>query len=227
MVCYHGARTQFTDECNEHRVEWLFLLTHRDSMPYQAMVEQAVASYQATFRAAVDMAQQLHLDPIGSLDFNTRSLIGEFAKAQFADVRTGYRIEDKRKCAIYVFTLATPCPSAQIWDQIDGAKFGAACNDGYKNLCSVNHMHRDSSTLYIGRSFTPRSRLRDHLNESSGRTYAMHLQQWAQPLALQLQVRVFDVRQYNDTPELERAVNVLETGLWDHLRPLLGRRGDK
>lgn len=199
----------------------------QDSMSHQAMVKQAVSSYKATFRAAVDLAQQLHLDPIGSLDFNTKSLIGEFAKAQFADVRTGGRIEDKRKCAIYVFTLAKPCPSARVWDQIDAAKSGTDSDGGYKNLCSVNHTHLGSRTLYIGRSFTPRSRLREHLNESPGKTYAMHLQQWAQPLALQLQVRIFDVRQYNDTPELERAVNVLETGLWDHLRPLLGRRGDK
>lgn len=196
-------------------------------MPHQRIVGDAIASYKQTLNEAIAAAQTMTLQPIFELRFNTSMISKEWIATKLEGLRTGQAQADKRKCAIYTFTLVETVASDAIFSNVSRVKEERNASDKKKNLCTINSEFSESTTLYVGRSFTPRSRIRDHLNSSEGGTYAMHLEQWAKPLELEVELQVYDVPQYRDTVGLERAMNVLETGLWDHLKPLLGRRGDK
>jgi hypothetical protein len=196
-------------------------------MPHQNIVSAAIASYKQNLTEAVDTAQTLSLVPLFSLDFNTAKIDNSWIKKALTDLRTGYKIADKRKCVIYIFSLAGPGQNSAITEALLCHKQARQLEDKKDNLCTINGAFSDSTTLYVGRSFTPKSRITQHLGESDNGTYAMHLQQWAPILGLTLRLDVYDVPAYRDTVNLERAMNVMETGLWDYLQPLLGRRGDK
>lgn len=196
-------------------------------MPHNLMVTEAVASYKATINEAVALAQKFTLSELFTLNFNTRDLSEDWTTKQFEKVRTGHAKADKRKCVIYTFTLVDDFPSTDIWEAVAGDKTLRKTDKKKNNLCATNEAHTSSKVLYVGRSFAPRSRLAQHLNDSDGGTYAMHLEQWAMPFELDIELKVYDIPEYRYIPHLERAMNVLETGLWDHHEPLLGRRGDK
>lgn len=196
-------------------------------MPHQNIVSAAVASYKRNLNEAIETAQTLSLVPLLSLNFNTARIDNSWIKEVLADLRTGYKAADKRKCAIYIFSLLDPGANSAISEALLQHKQARQLENKKDNLCTINGAFSNSTTLYVGRSFTPISRIAQHLGESDSGTYAMHLQQWAPILGLTLQLNVYDVPAYRDTVNLERAMNVLETGLWDYLQPLLGRRGDK
>lgn len=196
-------------------------------MPHENIVAAAIASYKQNLDDAVDAAQTLSLVPLFSLSFNTSQINKAWIKEALADLRTGYRADDRRKCVIYIFSLDGPGTNGTIAEALLRHKQARQLEDKKDNLCTINGAFPDSTTLYVGRSFTPKSRITQHLGESDNGTYAMHLQQWATSLGLTLRLDVYDVPAYRDTVNLERAMNVLETGLWDYLQPLLGRRGDK
>ncbi|WP_153228226.1 hypothetical protein [Achromobacter xylosoxidans] len=196
-------------------------------MPHKKIVSDAINSYQETLNQAINIAHTLTLEPFFELPFNTSTISAAWAKSALHNLRTGYKLADKGKCVLYVFKLDNNQQSEIVLREIKRAKGEQGTNKKKKNLCTLNRQFEGSETLYVGRSFTPRSRIGQHLISSSSGTYAMHLEEWAKPLALNVRLTVYDVPQYNDQVEVERAMNVLETGVWDHLRPLLGRRGDR
>lgn len=196
-------------------------------MPDQRIVGDAIDSYKRTLNEAIAAAQTMTLQPIFEFRFNTSMISKEWIATKLKALRTGHAKADKRKCAIYTFALVETVASDAIFRRVSRVKEERNAGEKKKNLCTINSEFSGSTTLYVGRSFTPRSRTRGRLNSSEGGTYAMHLEQWAKPLGLEVELQVYDVPQYRDTVGLERATNVLETGLWDHLKLLLGRRGDK
>ncbi|MFY3199021.1 hypothetical protein ACOTEQ_03910 [Achromobacter xylosoxidans] len=196
-------------------------------MPHNKIVSDAINSYQETLSEAITIARTLTLEPFFELSFNTSVISNEWTESKLQDLRTGYALPDKRKCVLYIFKLDNPEQSRIVLSEIERAKGEQGTDDGKKNLCTFNPQFDGSETLYVGRSFTPRSRISQHLVSSKSGTYAMHLEEWAKPLALTINLTVYDVPEYSDKVEVERAMSVLETGVWDHLRPLLGRRGDR
>ena len=196
-------------------------------MPHRDIVQRAIGSYKETIDEAISFATTFTLDPLLSLTFNTDTIGSESLLSRVRGLRTGNKKTDARKCAIYVFSMASTTPAERIFDALSSANEQRKADGKKKNLCAVNRDFAGSPTLYVGRSFKPRDRISQHLAASDTATYAMHLDQWAKPLALEIDLHVYDVPQFEDNPTLERAMNVVETGLWDHLRPLLGRRGDK
>lgn len=196
-------------------------------MPHQTIVTEAIAKYKQTFNEAIEAAQTLFLEPIFTLEFNTAQIEQRWIQESLMNLRTGHKTADKRKCAIYVFSLADSNRNHAIAEALLDQKRSRQRDEKKDNLCTVNGAFSGSSTLYVGRSFTPKSRITQHLGKSENGTYAMHLQQWACPLALPMRLDVYDVPAYQESARFERAMNVLETGLWDYLQPLLGRRGDK
>lgn len=199
------------------------------NMPDSEMAQEAIKSYEATVHAAVAQAKQLTLKEHFSSRFRSDEINNEWIAETVNTIRTGYGVRGEGKCSIYVFALAERHTEYDVIQAVQNAKLLRKENEPDKknNLCAVNARHEGSATLYVGRSFKPQSRIKQHFAESAGGTYAMHLEQWALPLAMTIDLIVYDVPEYKDTPEMQRAINVLETGMWDYLRPLLGRRGDK
>lgn len=92
-----------------------------------------------------------------------------------------------------------------------------------RNLPALNAGALEGCTLYVGRSWTPGSRIGGHLKaDLESGTYAMHLAAWAEKLDLEVELVIYEF------PGIAgRALQVLEDGFWDLLRPLFGRRGEK
>ena len=53
-------------------------------------------------------------------------------------------------------------------------------------------------------------------------TYAIHFQTWASAIDLKVDFYLYRFAGIGD-----RVVQVIEDGLWDHMKPMLGRRGEK
>jgi hypothetical protein len=193
------------------------------------LVAEAIQSYSDTIQSAVTLAKTLSLVEYSTLDFNTKDISTVSVEKLLKDEKERLKTANKMvpECAIYTFSLTQQCDSEVIWNAVANKKAKMKTDKQKANLCAVNRFHPGSTVLYLGRSFSPWGRIGQHMKQMTSGTYAMHLEQWAVELELDVQMRLYGVPEYEDTPEYERAINVLETGLWDHYKPLLGRRGDK
>lgn len=193
------------------------------------LVVEAVDAFKSTIESAAQCARSLSLVEYSCLSFNTKKLSKEWTKAFLNKEKK--RLKDANisvpECAIYTVVLRKPMPSSKIWAALKKCKENRKLGKMNPNLCAINLCNDGSNVMYVGRSFSPWRRIHQHLNESESATYALHMQQWAIALELDIEVRIYEVPSYKNTPEMERAMNVLEMGLWDHYRPILGRRGDK
>lgn len=152
----------------------------------------------------------------------SKSRIDDIARS----VVTGNRKEDHESEFIYLFRLSTSnlVPAGEVLTAFNAAR-ATQESDGYqgkKNLCRPNAGAVITKTLYVGRSYSPRERLKQHLRPSTSGTYAIHFVTWAAKIDLKVDFCLYKFSGVGD-----RAIQVLEDGIWDHLRPLLGRRGEK
>jgi hypothetical protein len=143
-----------------------------------------------------------------------------------AALPSGHRKEDKDAEYIYVFALAKP--SVTLLEDMLSAFAGARDFQdtdeygGKKNLCKPNTISGATRAIYVGRSYKPRDRLKQHLSESSSGTYAIHFATWASELEIDVEFSLYRFSGLGN-----RVIQVLEDGLWDNLQPLLGKRGEK
>lgn len=190
-------------------------------------LDASISSYELFMANAIVAARQLQLPQPITLSFTTGKLSAAAVERLAGQVATGKRAEDASAEYLYVFRLSDGNrePIDKIMDVFRTARASQAAEGyhGKKNLCRGNEGHAPSSSaLYVGRSAAPRKRLREHLLASTQGTYAMHLTEWATRLDLHV-----DFYLYRFESVSWRALQVLEDGLWDYLRPLLGRRGER
>lgn len=88
---------------------------------------------------------------------------------------------------------------------------------------SFARMNNPAKTLYVGSSRSLSKRIREHLGFGFPRTYAMHLAYWAPKLGLQLRLHVALYPVDSDP----KAIQALEDCLWESLKPMLGRQGQR
>ena len=83
-------------------------------------------------------------------------------------------------------------------------------------------IHR-SDFLYVGSSANPIQRFKEHLGYGSVGTYSMQLAHWASNLNLELDFM------YASYPASipQDVIQALEDTLWDTLRPMFGRKGQR
>jgi len=86
-----------------------------------------------------------------------------------------------------------------------------------------NRQERPSEVLYVGRSYNIRQRLNQHLGYGSKGTYSLQLAHWASDLDLELDF-VYAKYPKDIAPDILQAI---EDTLWDKLRPMFGRRGQR
>jgi len=92
-----------------------------------------------------------------------------------------------------------------------------------KNRRAYPRFNHQSKFLYVGSSFNISQRFKDHLGYGSKRTYSIQLAHWACNLNLELDCI------YAKYPQdiAHDVIQVIEDTLWDELRPMFGRRGQR
>jgi hypothetical protein len=195
-------------------------------MTHDMIVRDAIGNFKANYAEAIALAETLTLQPIFDLQFLTPEITPAWISQQLQQLRTGYPAAEKEKCSLYVFTVQSAHSGAELFDAMRASHEQRGANQK-RNVSAINLAHAGSRVMYVGRSFKPRARMKQHLEASVGGTYAMHLGQWATGMPVAIDLRVYDVVEYRPEPAMETAMSILETGMWNHLRPLLGRRGDK
>jgi hypothetical protein len=198
----------------------------RFKMLTQQDIDNAINTFEQEMQSAIQAARNSVLRNTISLSFNTSQLTTSKIKELAGKLPTGQKKEDKDAEFIYVFSFAknnkaelskalSAFQSAREWQTSEEYK-------GKKNLCRPNPEHDSTTILYVGRSYKPRERLKQHLSASLSGTYGIHFATWASKLEVQVD---FNIYRYSGIGN--RAVQVIEDVLWDHLLPLLGRRGVK
>lgn len=95
--------------------------------------------------------------------------------------------------------------------------------DEKKNGRAYPRFNRQSEFIYVGCSWGMLSRFKGHLGYGAKGTFALQLAHWAQELNLELGFICAEYPQ--ETPS--RVLQALEDTLWDTLKPMFGRRGQK
>ena len=192
----------------------------------QTDLASAILHFDSHMRRAIDGARAVQLPVPQTLPFSTRQLSASRIDALAEQVVTGKRNEERDASFLYLFRLA---PDNTVPHDVMLSSFLAARarqeQDGYrgkKNLCRANAPGGSGNVVYIGRSGAPRERLKQHLRASGNGTYAIHFAEWAGALDLRLLFQLYRFDGIGD-----RAMQVIEDGLWDHLQPLLGKRGEQ
>jgi hypothetical protein len=101
------------------------------------------------------------------------------------------------------------------------------------NLNNVQLSFEDNKILYVGKSSGNFStRLKQHFGNESKKTYALHLNKWANneilsKVKLELYYTSIDLLKYDlkDKEEKLEFIEQLESALHLHLKPILGRTG--
>jgi hypothetical protein len=194
------------------------------SMLKQTDIQQSVQAYRETVAQAAAVAEGAILPEPVLIKFCTRAIAQDYVKDKSQKIPTGNRREDQDSEFIYVFSISeqSDAGSSDIAAAFEEGRQLQA-QEGYrgkKNLCQLNGAMAEHRTIYVGRSYSPRERFKQHLLESAGGTYAIHFQSWSRELHLHVD---FFCYQFHGLGNL--AAQVLEDGLWDHLRPILGKRG--
>jgi hypothetical protein len=193
-------------------------------MLQQTDIQQAVSAYRETVAQATAVASGATLSQPVFIRFCTRFITQDYVREMSQKIPTGQRREDEGSEFIYVFSIAeqSDAGSQDIATTFEtGRQFQARENyPGKKNLCQLNGASAECRAIYVGRSSSPRERFKQHLLECAGGTYAIHFRSWSCELHLHVDFFCYQFRGLGDL-----AAQVLEDGLWDHLRPILGKRG--
>lgn len=190
-------------------------------------INAAIDAYESNMRDAISAARLLRLPSPRRAEFRTSSLTEESIPAILKSIPriTTSEKNSKARGFLYLFSVAEGCPvkRQEVVNAILQAKTIQKSGGAKKNLCAVNESALDGRALYVGRSWEPVPRIRGHLQAApNSSTYAIHFAAWANQVDLDVELLLYEFSGISD-----RTLQVLEDGLWDSLRPLLGRRGEK
>ena len=178
-------------------------------------IASAVEQLQAAQRALLSAACP-NIDD--ALRINLRDLSAERINEVLRAVPAGHCKAEKGVDYIYVIEVSEQ--QAQLVATLRSRLIEArkTANDYPR----VNGGNEATTTLYVGRSKTLRSRLRQHLGAGSRGVYALHLQRWATGNDAEIAISAM---KFDGAEDL--LVQAVEDGLWASLKPAFGRKGEK
>lgn len=148
-------------------------------------------------------------------------LVSEIANKESADDlldQIKLKINDKDFNQIYYFKAdATSYDLDSLLTCYKKAKAQKMNNRAYARLNKI------SPYLYVGSSRSLISRIKQHFGYGPEGTYAMQLIHWCNDPNLKINLTILSF----DKSINRRAFQALEDGMWDELKPMLGRKGPK
>lgn len=187
----------------------------------------SISAYEENVRDSIQNAKQITLPNPTSFCFTTYELDEDKIKALAELVTTGHKKNEIDSEFIYLFKL---CSGSGFVSPQETMNAFLAQRDfqkseeytGKKNLCRDNGISPNCRALYVGRTYSPRERFKQHLRSSKASTYAIHFGDWASQLQIRIEFSLYEFSGAGD-----RTIQLLEDGLWDHLKPMFGRRGER
>jgi hypothetical protein len=145
--------------------------------------------------------------------------LSDFAGAGALRCRLGeWSLPEKGEFVVYRFQTEAPEAFHTAFPERSARTF---------HLSRKNELMDDSDTLYVGSSRDFASRLQQHFGFGNEGTYALHLKRWV-PESLCHTPLVLEYWTVRDSTQVRPEVlQTLEDYLWDHSRPVFGRRGSK
>ncbi|MFS2049033.1 hypothetical protein ACEN9J_07715 [Variovorax sp. Varisp41] len=160
--------------------------------------------------------------PSAVLTLRLQNLGGAAERTLLNALPTGNRKEDINTDHVYVIGLTAPTAQkfSILRSAFSTARDGNTDPDNKVAFCRRIDTHKKPSVIYVGRSKKLRARIAQHLDDKSGRTYAMHMGRWAKALDLELAISYITF-----TDKTDSLVQAVEDGLWMALKPALGKHG--
>jgi hypothetical protein len=173
------------------------------------------------FRARAEVAQQLldgvPQDATRTIEFRTSALRGQGSTTSIHRKLPG---KDEGHYHIYTVRLTSEESATH---NLCSQLFQAFRQSGEANASRFNATHRASPWLYVGSSKDVRGRFRSHLGVGRSRTtWGMYLSLWLSEIDETVAVDVLKI----PTADSD-LIEFIETGIWDTLRPMFGKKGGK
>ena len=146
--------------------------------------------------------------------FNTASLNPESSVPHLIDEISSWEKQQK-SIFVYYFSLGENADLEIVHKKITDAKTKKLAKRAYPRINSP------SKYLYVGSSRDIAKRIKEHLGFGHINTYAMNLSFWCSDLNLDVDI----VCMRYDAKIKKEIIQAFEDGLWEHFKPLLGRKG--
>lgn len=184
----------------------------------KAQFDNAIADAQAQIDRVRDELGNVECPDIDRLRIRLNELNHENIEAVIEGVPSGYANADKGNDYVYVIQALEDYPEAV---RELRAMFEAVRNTA-DDYARINLGGTSENTIYVGRSKTPRKRLREHLGLASEGVYALHLQRWATAHEAEIEIAIICFSKMDNL-----YVQAIEDGVWAHLLPAFGRKGER
>jgi hypothetical protein len=170
----------------------------------------------ADIKSIIEGLKEIQFREKLSFQFNTNDLQNSQAiKNLLNDIKT--KIDHKKYNYIYVLCLQNIAQTDTIYHRYKTAKNNKTADRAYARL------NTSSPCLYVGSSKGLVPRIKQHMGFGPKGTYAMQLCHWCENLSLDI---VLDIYAF-DNDVSKKAFQAFEDGVWDSLKPMLGRQGKK
>jgi len=164
----------------------------------------------------IDDIKNIQFEEKLSYKFNTKDLQNvHYVENLLNNIKK--QINHNKYKYIYTFSLPDNFPTDKIYKRYKKAKESKKSERAYARL------NRKSTCLYVGSSKGLIPRIKQHLGFGPKGTYAMQLCYWCENLNLDIALNIYG---FGNGISI-KAFQAFEDGVWNSLKPMLGRQGKK
>lgn len=166
--------------------------------------------------SVIEGIRNIRLKRVRSYSFNTKEIHdSHFVDKLLAKIRKD--IDHSKFKYIYTFFFTGNFPIRSVYDVYKNAKNGKKSGRAYARL------NRESHCLYVGSSNDLIHRIKQHMGFGPNGTFAMQLCHWCDQVDLDVNLKIYAFTNSISS----KAFQAFEDGVWDSLKPMLGRQGKR
>lgn len=158
---------------------------------------------------------------VASFSLNLSKLSSEYIEEKLKSCKVAPKSKTSSDY-LYIIRIDDKEKSAHLCSQLKVDAKKQREDESEVGYSRINHANVPSATLYVGRSQSLKTRLRQHLGAKSIKPYALHMELWATRNDLEVTI---DYMHFEDRDSL--LIQAIEDGLWESLKPVFGRKGSK